>query len=232
MGSNSTGSRKRPRSSTLALAKYRHTAKRPRLSYAAQRAEHSIGVASDPNYIDYDFPGTTVNNSVNPVNLVPLGTSLFSRLGNKVFMKYCRVRGRISQASGVDNPTSVKFALVYDKSSNGSTPSYQDIFKGFFSGTSYTTEPYSFGNTTMNDRFTILRDEFFILGGEGLSSYSGTPQDHIIDWYVPLKLSMKYNAVTNTPEVMGDLISGGLYLVFITDGAPTFNGTARVCFKP
>lgn len=209
--------------------------------------------ASSPDLNTNDIVSVMTNNSfVYPVNLIQAGSGSWQRVGRAVTMKSIRLKGNftleynnaISQSDLILRGRKVRALIVYDKQPNGTIPIKSDIIQyknqagtesGFYDGL------LSYDNM---ERFTILRDMNMDMnwGANFTSNDEATETEQLsikcsIDEYVKIGLSTNYKA-ESSPAVIGDISTGALYIVFLTDVADStdspllsFNGIARLRYS-
>lgn len=151
------------------------------------------------------------------------GPNIAQRIGNKVGLKSLRVRFDIATTgNSIDNTSSARFMIVYDRNPNGAYPVLNNILAASRQdGTQGNGTMWSSINTNLLDRFVVLMDEFLILppidivqGSNGLYLVGPTTQDTFkIDRYIKLKgLETVFNN-TATPLGIANVQIGALYLI-------------------
>lgn len=165
--------------------------------------------------------------AVTPLNLIRTGTSFMNRIGRKIQMKSLRVNGRIDILRTVADEDYVRVLLIYDRQTNGTAPAITDILQTTDQAAANTTTAFSGANLNNRDRFVILRDQHIYL--PSLTSTAGVitnvsfvdqvSKQALFDWYVKLPNYVTQYKADSSPAVIGDVATGGLFLV--TFGAQT-----------
>jgi len=158
------------------------------------------------------------------LNGIQEGASFYNRIGRRTHMKSVHVTGQITVSSNAGAAANdyLRVMLIYDRQPNGTFPAIADLLLDYGNdGTSFTTS-YSKGNLNNVERFAILRDCRIPVGDAnnsqaastfGAQMIPGAPGANQINWFVPLKdLETHYKSTTN-PAAVGDIATGGLYLV-------------------
>lgn len=164
---------------------------------------------------------------ITPLNLIRTGSTFCNRIGRKVEMQSIRVVGNISVLRTLASEDYLRIMIIYDRQTNGALPAIADILQTTDQATNNTTTSYSGINLNNRDRFVILRDERLatpsITVTAGVQTNIGlTDPIHKLtnfDWFVKLKGLLTQYKADSAPAVIGDIASGGLYLV-------TFGGNA------
>lgn len=205
-------------------------ARQPRLTYpmpslnrvlpgqlAARGAEVK---ALDVPSANYNVTSTAV---ITPLNLVQTGSTFCNRIGRRIEMKSIRVNGQLDFIT-TNTQTTYSYArimIVYDRQTNGAIPSIADILQSTNQSTTNSTNSLSGLNLNNRDRFVVVRDQRITLPPVTFATGVATFQSQTdaveptfnIDMYSKLKgLLTQYKADSN-PAVIGDISSGGLYLV-------------------
>jgi len=188
-----------------------------------------------------------------PVNILSQGAAVSQRIGNRIEMRSIRYKAWLKTTSGCTlaagyyTPRTCRLTLVYDMQTNGSLPSLQDIF-GRIDSTGAVQGTQLFGqniNVTNRDRFVILADDFFAIGGinkavnaanseYSVDAWGSSGKDgaggQYVDRFVKLKgLNTVFKSNTGT---IGDVTTGALYLIATNDDIndlPTAVGSI-LCF--
>ena len=181
------------------------------------------------------------NGQIQPCNILLQGTAVSQREKNRIEMRSIRYKAwvkhnplAIALTAGYFNAQRVRLTLVYDLQTNGTLPSLADVFgrvdqNGAIQNSGLFAQSI---NVTNRDRFVILADDIFWLPetqmivagaacqwtagswGQGGKDGSG---GYFVDRFVKLKgLNTMYKSNGGT---IGDITTGGLYLVATSDGA-------------
>lgn len=165
------------------------------------------------------------------------GTNNYNRIGRKITMKTLQIRGRIGPTDATDTiPSKVRMLVVYDKQANGVAPTYSNIVtsQNITGATSSTVEDMI--NLDNRDRFEIIRDMNFEIGGITSTidqTWASGEPIKVVNEYIRLNdREVIYNA--GTAGTVGDITSGSLYVFFIGSQAnaigATFTGAFRLRF--
>lgn len=182
--------------------------------------------ALDLPYASYGLSSTAV---ITCLNLIRVGSTYVNRTGRRVEMKSIRVRGNIDTLRTSIAEDMVRIMVVYDRQTNGAFPTIQDILASTDQAAANTTTSYSNANLNNRDRFQILRDWWTMLPPLTLTvGQVSTPgftdpvrPTFVVDFYVKLKGLIAQFKADSSPAVIGDIATGGLFLV--TYGNVVFN---------
>jgi hypothetical protein len=159
------------------------------------------------------------------LNGMKTGTGYWNRIGSKVNLLSMQLRGAItwnnSMGSTACNEDFLRWAIVYDRQPNGTTPVWTDIFKGF-DPVAQTAIDDAFENINPEnrDRFIIIRDKCVYIPPAGagaavsntLTQYVDPSGSMCLDFYAKLGgLETKYN--NGTAGTVGDITTGALWIV-------------------
>lgn len=177
----------------------------------------------------YAFNTTAV---VTPLSLIQTGSSFFNRIGRRIEMKNVRVSGSLQPLRTVANQDYLRLMIIYDRQTNGALPALADILQTTSQTGANSNTALSGVNLNNRDRFVILRDLRIAPPSQtdtaGVITNLG-PIDPIttltnIDLFVRLKgLICQYKA-DSSPAVIGDIATGGLFLVTFGLLAPGAEG--------
>ena len=185
---------------------------------------------------------TTMASSVNvvPLNLIRSGNGSWNRIGRVLHMRSVRLKFTIesnfSPSITSTYTRQLRYVLVYDNQPNGVLPTKADIFSNKTQDGTETPKWDSLLSYDNMQRFTILRDETIpmtppIRSFDSTGAYTNTSSiDYNRDVYVKLNHMANYKA-ENAPAVIGDISTGGLYLIYmVDDGTSVINvtGVARL----
>lgn len=180
------------------------------------------------HYVDYYG---TVNITHDVPKLVLLngiaeGNGMWNREGNKVFMIGLQLRIDIYNAATNNaalTESTVFFSLVYDKMTQATLPTYNDIFLSRQADGSTVTnnDEFAFPNSNKKDRYKILWSEHITLPsmatGGAVSTLQQSTNTNVryIEKY--FKLGLPINYTTSTLATIAAIEKGGLYLVSQAD---------------
>lgn len=172
--------------------------------------------------------------SIIPLNLISAGSSFFNRIGRKVEMKSLLLEINLNPVSAVRNcgADTLRILVVYDRQTNGATPAITDILQDTEQNGTNTTAPTSNINLNNRDRFQIIRDIRIMIpamttAATGVptltfpSIYQGTNDwkgGHVREFMKLSEMVTQFKA-DSAPAVIGDIATGGLFLI-------TFAGNA------
>lgn len=182
---------------------------------------HFASGAASPNFNTNAIVSDMSNNAfVFPVNLIQSGTGSWQRVGRLITMKSIRFKGRAEivwpTASGIVG-RKLRMLIVYDKQPNGTLPIKSDIIQyknQAGTETGFTESLLSYDNM---ERFTIIRDESIDFNpGYDQTAAGSVKMVCSFDEYAKIGLATNYKA-ESSPAVIGDISTGALYIVLITD---------------
>nr|WAE43232.1 MAG: capsid protein [Cressdnaviricota sp.] len=161
------------------------------------------------------------------LNPITIGSSSWNRIGRKVSLKSLHMTGYISQNTNEQVTTSFgRYIIVYDKQTNGSLPSFDDMFRGQINGatdsnTSAVNDPFAGLNLNNKERFEIILDRRLELPLANSASLiqSFTIDLHSFTNFVSLGNREVHFKADSTPGVIGDISTGGLYIVTVGSAA-------------
>lgn len=194
--------------------------------YSAMPRRVLYGAKGDAKYHDVAESVYTMDTTGGVVHLdvVPQGTGVENREGKAFAVSSVQVRGYIASGSETTN-THATAQLVWDFQPNKALPGLSEIMED--------TTPTSLPKRENAGRFKVLRRLTWALSGE--SDQPGTASGnncHTVDEYV----KMPSDAVAlctgaDTTGVIGNRISGALYLVYSGNRDTTAAAQFRVRFR-
>jgi len=189
-----------------------------------------------------DVPAGTINfasgGTVTALNLIQAGNSFFNRTGRKINMKSIALHGFINPqaVTGSFSEMYGRIMIVYDRQTNGALPTLADILQDVDQAGAATNSVLADVNLNNRERFAVVADKRFFTpqvtltagvqsaafptDGVGFNTME-TSSNYRYDVFRKLKgLETHFKADSN-PAVIGDIATGGLYLVTIisTSGA-------------
>lgn len=198
-------------------------------------------------------PGGAVLNfnstgSIIPLNLVRVGSSFFNRIARRLEMKSLDISilpGSLQVTRSAQEDL-LRILVVYDRQTNGALPSISDILQDTEQSGTNTTVAYSGINLNNRDRFSIIMDKRIMLPGATATagaitnpwpnSYGGVTGDKVgigmIREYRKLKGLLTQYKADSSPAVIGDIATGGLYLITYstyTAGSEIWAGVDWTC---
>lgn len=164
---------------------------------------------------------------ITPINLVRAGSSYFNRIGRRIEMKSCHLKFMLRPKQTIASTDYGRVMLVYDSQTNGAAPAISDVIQDTDQAGTNATSAFSATNLNNRDRFKVLAD--FRLPLPSITVTAGVqtnigiidPIEPMVDLerFVKLRgLPTLYKA-DSSPAVIGDIATGGLYLI-------TYGGTA------
>lgn len=169
--------------------------------------------------------------TVTALNLIAVGDDNSTRDGRQVTLKSCHIQGVIQPTDATTSEHLARILVVWDSQANGALGTIATTTTGIL------TAADSVSNTQLNnrDRYTILRDLRFAMGGfstTATQSYSQTPNVQMVNEYIKLNHKVTYGG---TAADIASLNTGALLLVTVANVAAgagsTFIGTTRVRFS-
>jgi len=182
------------------------------------RTEYKVldGVYQQPNNIAIPLNTTTTN--VVTANLCRPGTEIYQRNGRRINMMSMHLKGVITQTGTVTTINDyARLAVVYDRQTNQTLPTHNDIFEDQNGNTTAST-PGSGVKIANLDRFKILADIKLALPAVSATGIDGstdpTTSTFNINRYIPLRgLVTEYAVGSGSTPNIGDVTSGGVYVV-------------------
>jgi len=172
--------------------------------------------------------------SVTTLNLVVAGSTFNQRIGRKICLKSLYIRGHYTYtatpSTAASDPAYVRTVVVYDKQTNGAAPTWANVFTSYDQALTTSSTALDHVNLDFRDRFVILADETHLIMPFGAAqqpaAFTPTASEMMINRYIPLKnMETQYKA-DSSPSVVGDIATGGLFLLQFSSATPA-NGTAR-----
>lgn len=184
---------------------------------------------SELNFLDTTINGAYDNgSSVILVNGMVQGTTASTRLGRKISVKSVQLRHTVTAgtAGGTGN---AKWALVYDRQTNGVAPTWQDVYDNSTALGSNSTQ--AMRNMSNAERFTVLHEEFFDITGNATVPTDDTQRT--FSYFRKCNLVTQYNA--GVAGSVADIVSGGLFFMVCGSNAagtaaPSSSGFLRIRF--
>ncbi len=175
-------------------------------------------------YVPDSLSGLTFNDAPFIQNLARInqGPGIANRIGNKVALKSLRLRGTLQETGNGGTPPiqQARFMVVYDRQPNGAYPSVTNIISDVNTANTVTPGNYlSSLNPNNYDRYIVLCDKLFILGGIVAGPTTGPTEQKgfVIDEFIKLKgLECQFSTSTVGSPIV-DLNTGALYMIGIGD---------------
>lgn len=188
-----------------------------------------------------DIPSNTViyatTGSLQLLNGIQEGSSFFNRIGRRVCMKSVEMKGFIetNPANAGTSPEGLlRTMIIYDRQTNGALPAVSDVLLNYDNAGVTTTDELSGLNLNNRERFTVIYDNYLL--APQVTNTAGVvsapfPTDgnapEIYQKHVYRKLrgvETHFKSSTN-PAVVGDITTGGLYLLTISSLASAWQFT-------
>lgn len=157
------------------------------------------------------------------LNPIQEGSSFYNRIGRKICLRSIRLTGQIVARTGVATSGTydyIRIMIVYDRQANGAFPSIADILLTYDNTGATTTTVLSHLNMNNAERFKIVRDIRIAISNDAVAA-ANIQDEQIIDYkgkynideYAKLKGYESHYKASSNPAVIGDVSTGGLYLV-------------------
>lgn len=158
---------------------------------------------------------------INLLNGLSLGTSVTTRIGQKIVVKSIQLRINFTGAPFSQTPTvaasKARCMIVWDNQPNTQLPVLSDILENTTAGTGIVSPQF----TGYISRFRILYDKVFNLTN---LTAANAPTNIITDfekWYLKTNLLVSYSD-TNNGDI-NDIITGALLIVLVGPSATAAN---------
>lgn len=180
-----------------------------------------------------------VNNSalnatgtVTALNLMSAGTSFFNRIGRRVELKNLTFSGQIVPLRTVAAQEYARIVVFYDRQTNGAAPAVGDVLLTVNQSGTATTTSLSGINLNNRDRFRIFIDERITLPSQTVTAGQVTTPGWVdpvkttfnIKRFVKLDREVTQFKADSTPGVVGDISTGGLFCLTLSDAAAGSEG--------
>jgi len=178
------------------------------------------------------------------LNLIQVGSSMFNRIGRKVEMRSVRLILKLNTMAvtrATVNPDLGRVMIIYDRQTNGANPALADFLQDTDQAGTNTTENFSGINMNNRERFVTIMDKKLMLP-QGTATAgvmtnvfpSGDDVPIICDEFRRLKGLTTHFGADSNPAVIGDIRTGGLFLVSLAGfaaGAELYNMNFNVRLK-
>jgi len=159
--------------------------------------------------------------AVTGLNFIRAGTSFFNRVGRKIEMKSLHLKLFVNPLRTAAFQDYVRVMVVYDAQTNGAAPAISDILQDTDQAGTNATNQYCGPNLNNRDRFRVLCDYKIVI--PSVTSTAGVitnlgPVDPVapafdIERFIKLKGLITQYKADSAPAVIGDIATGGLFLV-------------------
>lgn len=160
------------------------------------------------------------------INLIAVGSSMFNRVGRKIEMRSVRFVAKLENPGvtrATINPDMGRIMIVYDRQTNGAFPAIADILQDTDQAGTNTTEGMSGLNMDNRERFVTIMDKKIGLPQATMTAGVATnvfPNDSdipvVIDEFRKLRGLTTHFKADSSPAVIGDVSTGGLYVVALS----------------
>lgn len=161
------------------------------------------------------------------------GTNTYNRIGRKIVLKSTQIRGIVAQTDDTTVNTEFRMIIVWDKQGNGAAPSYANVMQSQNIAGALEATVDAAPNINNRERFEIIRDKKMCIAGRSntaTQSYAGSPSVLLLDEFIDLKdRHTVYN--DGSAGTVGDIVTGALYVFFISDQTNANGVTATVSFR-
>lgn len=214
----------------------------PGLLYQTQSEKKVLGVTSTSvaGNLALNTTGT-----IQAINLIQVGSSMFNRIGRKIEMRSVRLvlnLNTLNVTRATIDCDIGRVMIIYDRQTNGANPAMADILQ--YTDQTGTNVTWAMAGLNMNNRerfVTILDQKIMIPQATATAGVLTNvfPQGEVIpvnlDEFRKLKgLTTHFKADSN-PAVIGDIATGGLFLISLSNtqvaGTELFNYNFDVRLK-
>lgn len=208
--------------------------KMPRPTNKYMQLLNSSSNSSEIKTVDIDRTAKQIVNTGTFVllNGTTEGASFYNRIGRKIAGKSVRIQGQIIGSGNVTLVQSeyIRVMVIYDRQTNGAFPTVADVLTNYDYTGATTTTSFSYLNMNNIERFVVLRDTHFHIPDNDFAGTQTSGMGSIIDYknncnydeYIKLgKLETHYK---NSTGLVGDITTGGIYLLLLGNVAAGSNG--------
>lgn len=167
--------------------------------------------------------------NIQALNLITQGPGVCQRIGNKISMKSIRMRFYLQETAANEDILYSRLMVVYDRQTNGVYPPVVGV-NGVLSRMD-ATNTIQAGTLTSNidvnslERYIVLSDDFKIIStlqAGALTRVVGPTNQSAFMWdkYIKLKdleTLFRGNVMAGNPEIIADVITGGIYLMSLAN---------------
>lgn len=156
---------------------------------------------------------------ITALNLISAGSSFFNRVGRRIEMKSLHVSGVVSQTTTATvHDDYGRILVIYDRQTNGALPTISNILASYDQSGASTTSVFSNINPDERERYLVLADIRLALpacpSGTGVTSASdGVTTTFNINRFIKLRNLLTHYKADSAPAVIGDVATGGLYII-------------------
>lgn len=168
--------------------------------------------------------------TIQALNLIQVGSSMFNRIGRKIEMRSLRLVCNINTLNvtrATISPQIGRIMVIYDRQTNGANPTLTDFLQDTDQAGGNSASTLSGLNMNNRERFvTIIDKKTSLPQGTATAGVltnvfpNGEPIPETIDEFRRLRgLTTHYKADSN-PAVIGDIATGGLFILAFSDYGP------------
>lgn len=188
------------------------------MSLSSSRQEMKLvdGLAATPGP---NTLGLSQTPTVTCTNLIASGSGFNNRIGRKIDMTSLHLHGVLTQTGTATTVNDyVRICVVYDRQTNGTIPTFADMFTNYSQTSVTSTSAFSDLNPDERERYVILADWRMTLPATTTSGLNGSndalQNSFNINRYIKLNLNTMYKGDTS-PSVIGDIATGALFITTI-----------------
>lgn len=187
-------------------------------------------------------PGVNDPATLNTLFAPVQGTAINQRVGRKINMLWCHVRGMINFAvpTGQSSPQKcpeLRLALVLDKQSNAAQAAGTTVFMSPATATAILAN-CTFMNLDNLGRFKILKDKRFAskdtnTGNDAATTVSQAPDQVPFNWLVRFKNGIPVHFNATNGGTIADIVDNSLHMyanICVTGWTPVLSYNARICY--
>lgn len=184
----------------------RRTKLKRRRPYTPNATSGQIVRSPEVKCVDIEFGTGTISSAgfALALNSINTGAEIYQRVGRQIAMVSLEFRGYGVLSGNAFAPDFVRLAFVYDRSPDGATASFNDVFTNVDNTGGVTHDSLVFPDQGNRDRFKILADlQFPIVPLTGIapSALQGQDVEFNIHRYIKLHgLEARYAASATVPQ--------------------------------
>lgn len=216
------------------FAKYALTAKKAKKYQRAKRPYlRAQGMNAEIKLVDnFNASGPAVSLTLNTtmqitaLNLIQSGSAFYNRVGRRIEMVSLHVSGVVSQTTNATvHGDYGRIMIIYDRQPNGALPASGTILASYDQAGTSTTSVFSNVNPDERERFQVLMDQRLALpacqaSGPTTSASDGVTPTFNINRFIKLRGLHTHYKGDSSPAVIGDVSTGGLYIIGYGGFAP------------
>lgn len=159
------------------------------------------------------------------LNPIQEGSSFYNRIGRKICLRSIRLTGQICPRQGISTPGGpdyLRVMIIYDRQTNGNFPTFSDVLTSYDNTGATTSTCQSHLNMNNTERFKVVRDIRISISSDAVAGANIIDEQVIdykgkynIDEYSKLRGYETHYKASSNPAVIGDISTGGLYLMTV-----------------